>query len=62
MAQQTKKENTYLSKMQTLFLLKFAVEILCLPYSMGCRANSETLETTTNVAIPEHKESTCTSI
>ena len=47
--------------MQTLFLLKFVVEILCLPYTMGCRANSETLETPTNVAIPENKESTYTS-
>ena len=55
-------ENIYLSKMQTVFLLKFAVEILCLHYSMGCRANSETMETPTNVAIPENKESTCTSI
>ena len=54
-------ENIYLSKMQTLFLLKFVVEILCLPYTMGCRANSETLETPTNVAIPDNKESTYTS-
>ena len=56
------KENIYLSKMQTVFLLKFAVQILCLHYSMGCRANSETMETPTNVAIPENKESTCSSI
>ena len=58
----TLKENIYLSKMQMLFLLTFSVEILCLPYSMGCRANSETMETPTNVAIPENKESTCSTI
>ena len=56
-AQNTK----HLSKMQTVFLFKFAVEILCLHYSMGCRANSETMETPTNVAIPDNKESTYTS-
>ena len=56
------KKNIYLSKMKTSLLLQFAVGILCLPYSMGCRANSETLETPTNVAISENKESTCTSI
>ena len=43
-------------------MLRFSLEILCLPYSMGCRTNSETLETPTNVARPENKESTCSTI
>ena len=41
--------------MQKLLLLTFSVEIFGLRYIMGCRTNSETLVTSTNVAGPENK-------